>query len=123
MSFDASSLQSELLDAGQALGLIDGSGNLDPDWFNSPVRYLESILTDDTQRAALVKALEGLLPSDAGAPATGSEHWHPLLGGGRTANVYLVVTEDGTGPVTLSAAVAASGPEADLSDPTKVSAR
>ena len=53
MSFDASSLQSELLDAGQALGLIDGSGNLDPDWFDSPVGHLESILADDTQRAAL----------------------------------------------------------------------
>lgn len=123
MSFDASSLQSELLDAGQALGLIDGSGNLDPDWFDSPVGHLESILTNDTQRAALVKALEGLLPSDTGAPATSSEHWHPLLGAGRPANVYLVVTEDGTGPVTLSAAVAASGPEANLSDPTQVSAR
>ncbi|MGH9114757.1 MAG: hypothetical protein ACRDWW_02910, partial [Acidimicrobiales bacterium] len=123
MSFDASTLQSELLDAGQALGLIDGSGNLNPDWFDSPFGHLESILTDDTQRAALLKALEGILPSDSGAPATSSEHWHPLLGTGRSANVYLVVTEDGTGPVTLSAAVAASGPEANLDDPTKPSAR
>ena len=123
MSFDASELQAELLDAGQAIGLIDGSGNLVVDWFESPVTHLEGILSEADQRAALLRALEGLLPSDPNAPVVNGERWHPLLGADRDANVYLVVSDDGTGTVRLGAAVAAAGPAANVSDPSKPSAR
>ena len=123
MSFDASALQGELLDAGQAIGLIDGYGNLNPDWFSSPGKFLPKILTDPAQLPALLRALDGLLPPDPTSPAEPGEQWHPLLGSGRNANVYLVVSGDGTGPVTLSAAIAASGPAANLADPTAPSAR
>ena len=79
MSFDASGLQSELLAAGQAIGLIDGSGGLIPSWFESPGDNLAHILSKADQREATLKALEGLLPSDPGAPSAAGEHWHPLL--------------------------------------------
>ncbi|MGH9056264.1 MAG: hypothetical protein ACRDYY_10465, partial [Acidimicrobiales bacterium] len=123
MSFDASGLQGELLDAGQAIGLIQDSGSLNTGWFGQPGYYVERILKDTTQREATLKALEGLLPSDPNAPAAAGEHWHPLLGSGKTGNVYLVVAGDASGTTTVSAGVGAEGPQANLSDSTKPSAR
>lgn len=123
MSFDTSGLQGELLDAGQAIGLIDSSGGLNTGWFESPGGYVRNTLKDPGQRQATVKALEALLPSDPSAPAAAAEHWHPLLGSGKSANVYLVVAGDDSSTTTVSAAVSAQGPEANLSDSTKPSAR
>lgn len=123
MSFDTSGLQSELLDVGQAIGLIDSSGSLNTGWFGSPGDYVKNILKNADQRKAALTALEGLLPSDPAAPAAATEHWHPLLGSGRAANVYLVVTGDGSGTTTLSAAVSAAGPQVNLGDSTRPSAR
>jgi hypothetical protein len=123
MSLAESGLQTELLDAGQAIGLINGSGSLNDGWFGSPGDYIQNILKDTTQREATLRALEGLLPSDPNAPAGSGERWHPLLASGKAANIYLVVTGDGSSTTTVSAAVCAEGPQANLSDSTKPSAR
>ncbi|HUJ65887.1 MAG TPA: hypothetical protein VLX59_10135, partial [Acidimicrobiales bacterium] len=123
MSLADAGLQAELLDAGQAVGLIDGSGSLNGTWFGSPGEYIQNILKDTTQREATLRALEGLLPSDPNAPAAAGERWHPLLGSGKAANVYLVVTGDGSSTTTVSAGVCAEGPPANLGDSTKPSAR
>ncbi len=121
---DTAGLAQELIDAGQAIGLISDDRSLNADWFGSPLTHLEQMLTTPSQRAALLRALEGLLPADgaaAGAPA--GERWHPLFDAGHDGNVFLVITGDGTGPVVIGAAASVAGPSENLGDPTKPSAR
>jgi hypothetical protein len=47
-------LGQELLLIAQALGLADGSGTLDPTFFEHPLRNLESLLSNPTQRDAVL---------------------------------------------------------------------
>jgi hypothetical protein len=95
------SLASELTDLGHAIGLIDGSGNLNTHWFENPVSELHTVLTDSTQRSGLLDLLDALLPpaSLAGLPA--GEEWHPLLGDDPTlrGNVYLTTRNTQSGVV------------------------
>src|SRR5271169_6822814 len=55
-------LGTELNDLGQAIGLVDGSGNLNTHWFENPLTELESVFSDPTQRAGLLNFLDALLP-------------------------------------------------------------
>jgi large repetitive protein len=92
-------LGQELLDLGEAVGLFDGSGNLQPGWFGDPLTNLETILSTSSQRDAFMRLLDALLqPAQVqGAPA--DEKWHPLLSDQPRGNVYLTVAEDGSNVV------------------------
>jgi hypothetical protein len=91
-------LGTELNDLGQAIGLVDGSGNLNTHWFENPLTELESVFSDPTQRAGLLNFLDALLPPAALDGLPQGEKWHPLLGSDSSlrGNVYLTVKDGGT---------------------------
>lgn len=93
----ASFLGPEILDVAQALGLVDGSGNLSPSWFEDPVGHLSQALTNATQRQALLALLDQIVPSQTVPGAPSGEKWHPLLGTQATGNVYLTVNDSPSG--------------------------
>ena len=76
MSLD---LTAELRALGVALGVLDGDGDLRPDWFSDPLKHIRRILLDPDQRAALLDAIDGLLPEDPDGPDAQGETRHPLL--------------------------------------------
>jgi len=82
-----------LTGVGKAAGLIDASGNLDASWFGDPLQRLESILTDATQRAAVLDLLDRIAPPDDVAGAPPQEKWHPLLGAQPHGNLYAIVDD------------------------------
>ena len=84
-------LGSEILDLGKAIGLFDDSGNLQAPWFDNPLNAIESILTNDTQRAAFLRLLDALLPPIQSPDIPANETWHPLLGDQTRGNAYLTV--------------------------------
>lgn len=75
---------------GRAIGLLDSDGSLNAGWFGDPLGNLEVILSDATQRAALLSLLDALLPPDNPAGVPAAEKWHPLLGANPRGNVYLI---------------------------------
>jgi large repetitive protein len=90
-------LSGELSDLGQAIGLIDGSGNLNTHWFENPLGELESVFTDQTQRGGLMDFLDALLPPATLGGLPQGEKWHPLLGNDPSlrGNLYLLVKDNG----------------------------
>lgn len=91
----ANELGPELLDLGRLLGLIDEGGGLNSAWFESPLTRLESIVSDATQRAALLRLLDALLPPASLPGVPDDEKWHPLLGDRPGGNLYLTVKSAG----------------------------
>ena len=87
-------LASELSDLGKAIGLIDGSGNVDAGWFSDPLGKAASILSSP-QREAFLRLLDALLPPVSGEGIPGDESWHPVLGDQSLGNVYLTVKNNG----------------------------
>lgn len=93
----SAAVQTELLDAGKAIGLLSGDGTLQASWFQHPDKLVGSILSDPAQRAAFLDLLDQLAPpaNIQGLPA--GEKWHPLLGGATAGNLYCTVrTNNGT---------------------------
>lgn len=90
-------LGQELNDLGQAIGLVDGSGNLNTHWFENPLGELESVFKDQTQRDGLMNLLDALLPPATLDGLPQGEKWHPLLGNDPSlrGNVYLTVKDNG----------------------------
>src|SRR5579863_4013882 len=84
-------LGNEVLDLGESIGLFDGSGNLQPNWFENPLQHIESIFTDETQRAAFLRVLDALLAPQQLPDLPANETWHPLLGDQSRGNAYLTV--------------------------------
>lgn len=84
-------LSNEVLDLGKAIGLFDDGGSLQPHWFENPLSHVESILTDDSQRAAFLRVLDALLPPVQLPDLPANETWHPLLGDQARGNAYLTV--------------------------------
>jgi hypothetical protein len=89
----------ELAALGEAIGLLDGSGNLDPDWFGQPLTRLAQAVGTPQQRDALVRFVNLALPPvpEPGRPA--GETWHSLLGTQDRGNLYLTLNETATGLV------------------------
>lgn len=106
----------ELQDLAKALGLLDGSGNFNWDWFADPLSNIKKIFSQPSQRDAFNDLLNALL---APAPIPGipaDENWHPLLADQPRGNVYLTIKEDGTN-VTFGIAGefhSATSPDASL---------
>ncbi len=84
-------LANEVLDLGEAIGLFDGTGTLDPHWFENPLKNIESIFTSDSQRAAFLRVLDALLAPIQSPDIPANETWHPLLGEQTRGNAYLTV--------------------------------
>ncbi|MBQ1075782.1 hypothetical protein KBX06_21855 [Micromonospora sp. C31] len=117
-------IPAEVEDLGIALGLLapsSGGVRLVEEFFADPWTRVGRLAADDVQRAALVRAIEGLLPSArprfaaAGRPDRVTRHV-PLLAEGGKGQVYLVVERTGlaaSAPLTLGIeAEAEAGPVA-----------
>jgi hypothetical protein len=106
-------LADELSDAGKLLGLLQDDGNLNAGWFGDPLGNLNSILGTPTQRAALLRLLDALMPPAAldGIPA--GEKWHPILGALLDGNLYITAKDTGGG-VTFGMGGEFGGPTARL---------
>src|SRR6266487_2104525 len=89
----------ELAVLGEAIGLLDASGNLDPDWFGQPLTRLAQAVATPQQRDALVRFVNLALPPvpEPGRPA--GETWHPLLGTQDRGDLYLTLDDTATGLV------------------------
>ncbi len=87
-------LAGELSDLGQAIGLIS-NGGIDSSWFGDPTSKLETILSNPTQRQALMALLDALLPPATVPDIPEGEKWHPLLGNFPRGNVYVTVNDSG----------------------------
>lgn len=90
-------LASELSDAGKAIGLLTDSGDLNNGWFNNPGDSLSTILGNASQRAALLRLLDVILPPSTAAGIPANEDWHPLLGDLPLGNLYLTTHDTGSG--------------------------
>ncbi|SCF18220.1 hypothetical protein GA0074695_4085 [Micromonospora viridifaciens] len=117
-------LPAEVEDLGLALGLLAPSGGgvrLVEEFFADPWTRVGKLVASDVQRAALVRAIEGMLPAaqprfpSRGAGQLGGPVRHvPLLEEGGKGQVYLVVERAGlaaSAPLTLAIA-AEAGPVA-----------
>ena len=89
----------ELAALGEAIGLLDGSGNLDPDWFGQPLTRLAHAVGTPQQRDALVRFVNLALPPVPGPGRPAGETWHSLLGTQDRGNLYLTLNETATGLV------------------------
>ncbi|MCP3887527.1 MAG: hypothetical protein GY702_01480 [Desulfobulbaceae bacterium] len=118
-----------------AIGLLRRTGGgsvvIDADFFGAPWNRVADIFSDEEQRAALISALEGLVPSAeqhldevtetvAGLGASlPLRTAYPLLDEGGKGQIYLVVARDGPAPgapmqlsIVGEAEVSADGPGA-----------
>lgn len=99
-----------LLALAKALGLLDADGNIDPEWFNSPMARLQTIIDNPIQRRGLFDLLDTALPADdRGAPG---QQWHPLVEADRYG-LYLTVEGDVIG-VAGRAGLVDTDPAIDL---------
>src|SRR5690242_9891364 len=87
-------------DAARTIGLFGSDGNLSKDWFTNPLVPLGNILTNPTQRTALLDLLDQLWPPENPPGTPANEKWHPLLGSQERGNLYLTVA-NGTGPLKI----------------------
>jgi hypothetical protein len=89
----------ELAALGEAIGLLDASSNLDPDWFSQPLTRLAQAVATPQQRDALVRFVNLALPPvpEPGRPAR--ETWHPLLGTQDRGNLYLTLLLGASSPL------------------------
>jgi large repetitive protein len=92
-------LATELTDAGKAIGLLTDSGDLNSSWFNTPADSLGTILSNASQRAALLRMLDVILPPSTASDIPASEKWYPLLGDKPLGNFYLTANDNGSSVV------------------------
>lgn len=85
------SLSPELTDAAKALGLFNAQGDFDSTWFEHAFERLQRILSNPTQRDALLSLLDKLAPPEAITGLPAGEKWHPLLGTQARGNAYVTV--------------------------------
>jgi len=120
-----SGLTPEVKAIGTALGLLKPGTSglaLDPGFFSAPWDRVRQMLSDETQRAGLITAMEGLLPpSDptvAGAAAAGVvRNCYPLLERGNPGQIFIFVQRANPAPsaamqigVLAEAQVSGDGP-------------
>jgi len=105
MSVDGSEVGDQALTFAQAIGLIDGDGNLDSSWFEDPLGALADVLSDTEQRDATVELLDLLLPETQGAP----DGWRQIVAED-AFRVYLTTNTSG-GSLTIGVAGRIDAPE------------
>ena len=108
----SATLETELLDAGKAIGLLSPDGSLDPSWFQHPDTEIGGILKQPAQRAAFLDLLDKLCPSAPIAGLPVGEKWHPLLSSASNGNLYCTVqTNNGTTVFGIAGDLHGSGPQ------------
>src|SRR5688500_7411865 len=70
-------LPPEARDFAAALGIVGPDGAVDGPWFKDPIARLRTMISNPAQRAALMAALDRLVPPDEGA--TDGDRRHPIL--------------------------------------------
>lgn len=103
MGIPIGGLSNELRDLGQSIGILDASGDFDPDWLGNPLAAIESVLQQPDQRAAFLRFLDDIAPPASISGLPSGEKWHPLLGNPPNGNLYLTV-RDLSGPVQFGLA-------------------
>ncbi len=79
-----------------ALGLLDGGGNLAPDWFSRPGHYLTQVLREAHQRESLVTFAGDLLGGGQPVADDQGRQWLPVArADGSVFTVYAVIGPDG----------------------------
>ncbi|MDK1361917.1 hypothetical protein QNO00_16825 [Arthrobacter sp. zg-Y1219] len=87
-----------------AIGVTDADGQLVGAWFDNPLIAVRQVLSNPTQRAALLRLLDDLLTPDPSLPG-----WYPLLDT-EVGNLYLTVENDVVGvAAALHSGVLGSG--------------
>ena len=107
-------LAAELRALGVALGALDGDGALRPDWFSDPLKHIRRVLLDPGQRAALLDAIDGLLPEDPDGPDAQGETRHPLLDPDQPAQLFLTLRRSASGEALLGVAAQVRGGDQQL---------
>lgn len=108
---DIGGLSGELADLAKTIGLLKDDGGFNAAWFNNPLTSLETVLSNEPQRRALLRLLDALLPPLRSSRVPTGEKWHPLLAAGQPGNLYLTVRDTGGGVlVGLSADYGTDGP-------------
>ncbi|MEH1097451.1 alpha/beta fold hydrolase [Micromonospora sp. CPCC 205739] len=95
----------------KAIGMVDGDGNVNQDWFADPISRLRGMVANPVQRRALLDLLDLALPPVAGLGRPG-ESWHPLFEKD-PFGLYLTVAGDVLG-VAARAGTGAGDPTAAL---------
>ncbi len=106
----APGLLAEVIDLGKAVGLLDGNGDFDTSWFESPLSSTAKVFGDDSQREALLSLLDTVLEDDPGACPRAGERWFALLPTGLIGNVFLTVDDSAQGRTRVGLAGAVHGP-------------
>ena len=80
-------LPAVLADAAKALGILDEGGRLQDAFFAGPLTQMRVMLTEPRRRAALLRALDGLLSAAPPRATEPARRRYPLgrWGGGRAA--------------------------------------
>ena len=95
-------------DLSDAIGLTR-AGELQADWLQHPDQHLRRILSDEAQRGAALRAIDGLFPGEATRDAAGRQ-WVPVVEDGPiTLCLTLQVEPDGGSVLGVGARVDAPG--------------
>ncbi len=90
----------ELAALASAIGLLDESGELDLEWFSTPLTKLEGAVRTPSQRAALAQFFDLALPPDAAAAAGRRRRSGTRCSGtSDQGNLYLTLADTGSGLV------------------------
>lgn len=92
-------LEDEVAAAGVAFGLLrptEGDYEIDLDFFSAPAEHVARVLSDPTQRDALLQAVDGLLPPGTPVSLNGTgRRYHPILRSSSIGELYLTVLRSG----------------------------
>jgi hypothetical protein len=98
MTADGGEIGDQALTFAQAIGLLDGDGNLVSSWFEDPLAAVADVLSDTEQRDATVELLDLLLPETQGAP----DGWREFVS--QDAFTVYLTTETSGGSLTIGLA-------------------
>ena len=87
-------LSPQLAELVRAIGLVDADGRVNTGWFERPLDFLRSVLSDAGQRAALLQLLDDLFPPSVAGAGQGTARWHPLLDPTWPGQIFITIDGD-----------------------------